>query len=291
MKIKGLIHFVDIENKIIGISAYKRIKFFYFQNSQMNIFKRYLYSGNFIELEYNETNLRTKNKYTAYVVDFVYQLYSTSQSFYDKKNINYSLKNFLKSLGNILVLDLEMTMPDYNKKGQPFKAELIQAGFVVIDTNGEEIERYSNYVKPTLAKTISKRVEDFLKISIDDFNYKAISYDKFYDDYKEIIENYNPTILVYGKNDIKVLTESYEINHKEPINNRFVNLCQLVKNYYDLKNDPGLFRLYKVYYGSSNEQVHDAFDDCEVTARVFSAFKKDVEQLSDSTSLIRKTFM
>ncbi|MBQ9124272.1 MAG: hypothetical protein IJY14_01150, partial [Acholeplasmatales bacterium] len=54
MKIKGMIHSIDIDAKIIGIKQYKRVVYFYFQNSQMNLFKRYLYKGILIELEYDE---------------------------------------------------------------------------------------------------------------------------------------------------------------------------------------------------------------------------------------------
>ena len=51
MKIRGLIHMIELDHKVIGIKLYKSIKFFYFQNSQMNTFKRYLYQDNWIELE------------------------------------------------------------------------------------------------------------------------------------------------------------------------------------------------------------------------------------------------
>ena len=98
-----------------------------------------------------------------------------------------------------MVLDLEMTMPSYSFKGKGFKPELIQAGFIVLDGEGEEICRYSNYVKPKLASHLSRRVLDFLNITAEEFNYKAISYNEFYEDFVEVIDNYNPVILVYGK--------------------------------------------------------------------------------------------
>ena len=48
MRISGFIHMIELDSKIIGIVTYKKIEFFYFQNSQMNLFKRYLYQGNWI---------------------------------------------------------------------------------------------------------------------------------------------------------------------------------------------------------------------------------------------------
>lgn len=294
MKINGIIHQVELHSKLIGIRQNKKILFFYFQNSQMNLFKRYLYKGNWIELEYDEDRVVKKGNKEAYVVSFIYKLYSISKLdqviYYDKSALNKSLSKFLKSLGNIMVLDLEMTMPSYNFKGKGFIPEIIQAGFIVLDGEGEEICRYSNYIKPTLSNKLSKRVEDFLKITSEEFAFKAISYNEFYEDFKEVIENYNPVILVYGKNDIIVLNDSYTINDKQSLKDktRFINLCQLIKNYYDLRNDPGLFKLYKLYYENEDVQIHDAFNDSFVTAKVFKAFKDDVNLKTNKAEVLRR---
>jgi len=177
-----------------------------------------------------------------------------------------------------MFLDLEMTMPDYKFKGKGFVTELIQAGFIIFNRNDEELFRYSNYVKPKIADSLSKRVEDFLGITQSEFYEKAIDYKSFYADFKKVLDKFNPVIVVYGRNDILVLNESYNINEVKSLKNetRFVNLCQLIKNYYELKNDPGLFKLYKLYYDEDDEQIHDAFNDCYVTHSVFKAFKDDI---------------
>jgi len=39
MRLKGIIHCVEVHTKLIGIRQNKRIVFFYFQNSQMNLLK------------------------------------------------------------------------------------------------------------------------------------------------------------------------------------------------------------------------------------------------------------
>ncbi len=209
MKISGVIHQVELHTKVIGIKQNKKIYYFYFQNSQMNLFKRYLDKGNWIDLEYyKEWNLKKRNK-EALVFSFIYKLYSIGKYeqviYYDKTALNQSLSKFLKTLGNIMVLDLEMTMPSYNFKGKGFTPEIIQAGFIVFDGEGEEICRYSNYIRPTLTNRLSKRVEDFLNISDEEFTFKAISYEAFYNDFSEVLDNYHPVIIVYGKNDILVL--------------------------------------------------------------------------------------
>ena len=294
MKISGRIHTIDIKNKLVGILINKKIQFYYFQNSQMNLFKRYLYVGNWVEIEYDESHKIIKGKKEAFIVSFVYKISSIDKYnkiiYYDKKMLNTSLSNFLKSLGNIMVLDLEMTMPSYNFKGKGFKAEIIQAGYMIINGEGEEIARYSKYIKPILQPKLSKRAEDFLKLDSFEFEANAISYDEFYEEFSEALDIYKPVILVYGKNDIIVLNDSYTINDKPSLSykTRFINLCQLIKNYYDLRNDPGLFKLYKIYYDNQDIQIHDAFNDSEVTALVFKAFKDEVNLKTNKVGCIRK---
>ena len=259
----------------------------------MNTFKRYLYQGNWIDLEYDDSHTVRKGTYSAYVISYLYRIEALGKLdhviYYDKLMINKSLSKFLNNLDNMMFLDLEMTMPSYSFRGKGFKTELIQAGLVVVDKHGKELYRYSEYVKPTLTNHLTKRVEDFLGITSQEFYKKAIDYQVFYNDFKGILDKYKPTIVVFGRNDILVLNESYTINGCKSLKTktRFVNLCQLVKSYYELRNDPGLFKLYKIYYDISDVQIHDAFDDCEATKQVFLAFREDTE-LRTKAALIRK---
>jgi len=282
LRIRGLIHMIELDNKIIGIKKYKKIEFFYFQNSQMNVFKRYLYVGNWIDLEYDEEKTTRRGPYLAYVISFVNRLEAEGLYdhivYYDKKDITSSLYDFLGSLDNTMFLDLEMTMPPYNFKGKGFRTEVIQAGFIIFDKNGEELMRYRNFIEPMITKTLSKRAEKFLGITNEEFIENQIPYLTFYNDFKEIIEKYNPAIVVYGKNDILVLNDSYLLHNVPSLKDqtRYVNLCQLIKSHYELRNDPGLFKLFQIYYDNEDIQVHDAFNDSEVTAKVFEAFREDI---------------
>jgi len=282
MKIRGLIHMIELDHNVIGIKSYKLIRFFYFQNRQMNTFKRYLYQDNWIELEYDENYLSRKGQYLAYRVSYVYKLEAIGKydhiTYYDKNILNNSLHKFLSNLGNTMFLDLEMTMPSYTFKGKGFITEVIQAGIEICDNDLNIIYKYSNYIKPKINKQLSKRAEDFLGISSTDFYDRAIEYESFYNSFNEMIYKYDPAIVVFGKNDQLVLNESYDINNLPSLVNktRYINLCQLIKNYYELKNDPGLFKLFGVYYDNSEIQIHDALSDSEVTRLVFLAFRKDI---------------
>lgn len=281
MRICGLIHMIELDNRIIGLKCYKHIKFFYFQNSQMNTFKRYLYQDNWIELEYEEEPIK-KGKFLAYKVESIYNLKAISKlnviTYYDKFEINRSLYDFLYNFDNLMFLDLEMTMPPFNFKGKGFKTEMIQAGYEIYNKNMDLVLKYSNYVKPKINKEISSRTEKFLGITIDEFNKTSIPYNDFYKEFNKSLDKYNPAIVVYGKNDQIVLNESYDINKKPSLSNktRYVNLCQIIKTFYGLKNDPGLFKLFSIYYDNQDTQEHDALVDSEVLRKVFLAFRKDV---------------
>jgi len=291
---RGPIHMIELDNRIIGIKEGKRILFFYFHNSQMNLFKRYLYQNNWIDIEYDE-RMTKKGGYLAYCVSVIYKIEVLNKLnhivYYNKAQINKSSYDFLNGLDYKLFLDLEMTMPSYTFKGKGFRTEIIQAGLLLVDKDGNEVFKYDNYIKAKLSPTISKRALDFLKISLDEYNLKAINYIDFYNVFRNIIEKYNPAILVYGRNDILVLNDSYLINEVESLKDkcRFINLCQLIKSFYELKNDPGLFKLYNIYYGNYDEQIHDALGDSFATYKVFEAFKDDIKN-SNMVDTIRENF-
>ncbi len=283
MKIYGMIHDVDLNNKIISIKKTNQVFFFYFQNGLMKLFKRYLYKGNMIALEYDESKIIVKNKRGAYLILFITNLYAPTKYknkvYYDKKLLNESLKNFLNRIGNILFLDLEMTMPSFHHIGE-FQSEIIQAGMLLVTNNNEIVEEKNFFVKPTKYKQINSRTFGFLNLDKNDYYKNSISYYDFYNEFKLILKKYRPTIMVYGKNDILFLERSYVINKVSSLNqnHRFVNLSQLIKNFYDLKSEPGLFKLYDFYYKESFVQTHDALEDSLITSKIFQAFKKDVNE-------------
>lgn len=289
----GVIYKVNKELRLIAVKGYNRIYYYYFHTSQIALYRRYLFFGNYIDLEYNEDRVLLKSGIEAFQIDFIYRIYYLDPyrrvNYYDYQELNSSLSKFLSSLGNMMFLDLEMTMPPYGHSGKEYIAEIIQAGFLLVDSNGEEITRYTNYIKPLRHPTLSNRTLKFLNLEEDTFNTKAIPYLEFYTDLKETLEYYRPAIIVFGKNDQMALNQSFKIHQIESLAPmfRFVNISKLIKNYYHLKQEPGLFRLYQIYYENDALQLHDAFNDSYVTKEVFRAFKNDVAHKTDFYSKVR----
>lgn len=293
MEIKGAIYSVDIKSKTIAIIKNHKLKFFYFQNNLMKRFKKYLYKGNFIKLVAEDT-IEDRTNSNSHLVIYVSEIFIPTKYgvkyLYDKKILNKSLIEFFDSLDYKLFLDIEMTMPGFNPNPD-FVPEIIQAGFFIVDKAGNIVEKYNYHVRPTKFHRINRRTRNFLHI--DGAVVKnAISYYKFYNKFKQILLKYHPAILTFGKNDRLFLERSYVVNSLPSLRyiSRFINLSQLIKNYYELKVDPGLFSLYEEYTGIRNLQTHDALEDALVTFDVYNFFIADMKKNSKihEGTLIRK---
>lgn len=283
MEIKGAIYSVDIKSKTIAIIKNHKLKFFYFQNNLMKRFKKYLYKGNFIKLVAEDT-IEDRTNSNSHLVIYVSEIFIPTKYgvkyLYDKKILNKSLIEFFDTLDYKLFLDIEMTMPGFNPNPD-FVPEIIQAGFFIVDKAGNIVEKYNYHVRPTKFHRINRRTRNFLHI--DGAVVKnAISYYKFYNKFKQILLKYHPAILTFGKNDRLFLERSYVVNSLPSLRymSRFINLSQLIKNYYELKVDPGLFSLYEEYTGIRNLQTHDALEDALVTFDVYNFFIADMKKNS-----------
>lgn len=296
MRIIGCIYNSSLKNRIIGIKTKYRILYLHFPNNQFSQLKRYLYPGTYVDVDFDEEKFYIRRGIAAYTINFVQQIYrfygTKKVQYYDYKELNSSLSDFLNSLGNIMFLDLEMTMPTYSYSGKGYRSEIVQVGYLLVNGMDDEITRYNQYILPKLHGDISKRTLNFLKISADTFHKNAIPYPMFYEDFKMIIQQYHPSIVIFGKNDRLTLNESFLIHHVESLASqiRYVNLSKLIQSYYHLTNEPGLFKLYQTYYDNDSVQVHDAFDDSYVTMAVFKAFKADVEHRTNFFSKIKEKF-
>lgn len=293
VEIKGMIYDVNLKGKTISVLNNHKLKFFYFQNNLMKRFKKYLYKGNFIKLvaeDSTESRAGVYSHLVIYVSEIFVPTNHGKKYLYDKTNLNKSLIDFFDSLDYKLFLDLEMTMPGFNPNPD-FVPEIIQAGFFIVDKEGSIIEKHNYHVRPTKVHRINRRTRDFLHMDSSVVK-NAVSYYKFYNKFKQILLHYHPAILTFGKNDKLFLEKSYVINSLPSLNyiSRFINLSQLIKNYYELKVDPGLFSLYEEYTGIENYQTHDALEDALMTFDVYNFFLVDMKNknIVKKGELIRK---
>lgn len=277
----GILYSVDIKNRIISLKESKRIIFFFLSKGLLKKYKNYLYKGNLVSFVCDDNKL-IKHEHLGYEVKYFKEISVPGRYgkdiLYSKRDIKLELKKFINNLNNLLFIDIEMTMPEYGMSGN-FSSEMIQTGFFITDKDLNIIEEYNYYIKPTVSKFISKRTKDFLNIDYEFLLDNGISYDVFYNKYKELLDKYKPAVIVFGKNDKSFLEKSFKTNNVKSLNNetRFVNLNQLVKTFYELSSDPGLVKIYENMYGISKiVQKHNALEDAYYTYYVYKKFKDDV---------------
>lgn len=277
MRIRGLIYNYDLDSQIVTIKYKKTLAAFYFQKSLFKNFKSYLVNGEIIDVFCYDTKILKNNRFVyqvMYLNELTLILPKKKKVFYDKLMIKESIKEFFLSLNYKMFIDTEMTMPGF--KSDNFKAELIQAGFFIVDKNNKIVEEYNFHIRPTVAKYINKRTKEFLHLS-KDIKKDEVSYYKFYNKFKTLINKYKPAIITFGKNDKLYLESSFKVNKLPTLSNlRFVNLSHIIKNYYELQSDPGLFNLYEHFYKKERIQTHDALDDALVLKDVYDAFLIDI---------------
>lgn len=275
--ISGRIFYIDEEERIIGIKVKDRQSYFYLQRSLLNKIGKYLEISRFIQFVVDdEPKIYRKTKvYTVeYIVKIMLIRYRKNIVYYDIKNIKKGTKELINTLNVKMFLDLEMSMHPYTVD-KYFTQEIIQVGYILIDENNNLIEEYNELIKPTLHKKLTKRTLKFLKITQDDVD-QGINYSDFYHHFSRAIRMYNPAIVVWGRNDFLALRDSYKINNLPSLKKktRYINLLKLHKNYFNLRNDLGLFNAHKTYSNIENSQAHNALEDAKFTQEIFEGFKK-----------------
>ncbi len=277
--ISGRILDINEEERIITLKVKHRLQHFYLQRSLMNTIGKYLCISRFIQFVVKEEP-RAYRTYKVQNIDHVLRImeirYRKNIVYYDFKNIKKGTKNLVNKLDNKMFLDLEMSMHPY-KVDRSFKQEIIQVGYVLVDKNNNQLEEYNEMIQPTLHKKITKRTQKFLQITQEDVD-QGIPFTEFYKHFTEVIDKYKPAIIVWGRNDFLALRESYSINKVPSLRKktRYINLLKLHKNYFNLRNDLGLFNALNLYTTREDTQVHHALDDAKVTKEIFEGFKKTI---------------
>ena len=93
---------------------------------------------------------------------------------------------------------------------------------------------------------------------------------------------YQPTIYVWGKNDYLMIDKSFNLHNVKPVTERknYVNLMQIIKNYYGIKNDIGLYAAFELLGAKPPLEVQDnnALHDAAAPLEVFHLFENEINK-------------
>lgn len=270
---KLIIKDIDYKNKTFYCYVGGKKTGFYLTNRLSKIFFESLSVGFLVDFEITERQKRVNNRLYHQVLHFnEIRNLRNKHSYYNHKKLKEDMVKFLSQRKYVLFLDLEMTIPYMRQRN--FKPEIVQYGLYLVDSTGKSIFEDSSYILPKLQNPVSRRTFKFLNINEDLFYSESKDYSKFYNTMKELIDKYDPKIVVWGKNDIIAINHSYHIHNKESLTTKddYIDLLKLHKDYFNLRNDLGLFKAYETYYEKSFVQVHDAKADAKITKKVYDAF-------------------
>lgn len=272
---KKIIYDVNRRKKAFYIIINNQKQGFYLTNKIYQTFFDYLQKGVLVDFEVTENSKIIGNE-KLFQVNYFKQIISLNPYYvhYDLYLLREEMKNVILNYKNFLFIDFEMTMPGYYNKN--FRPEIIQMGYM-LTTNGK-VKKNSYYILPEETKKLSNRTKRFLKLDEDLFYKEAKHFTVFYKELQDLIKKYNPKIVIWGKNDKTALDHAYNIHNLKPLtdDDSFMDLLKLHKDYFNLKDDLGLFSAHKNYYDENIIQTHDAKDDAFITKRVFEGFLKHI---------------
>ncbi|MBN2504572.1 MAG: hypothetical protein JXB20_04435 [Bacilli bacterium] len=274
----GLLHGVDESKRVLAIKTKHRVRFFYMAKSIFSTFMNYFGPGIYVFMTVTKESRTYKGYRVQNVINVDKVMEPNRQKpklFYDLSIIRSGIRTIVNTDKPKLFLDLEMSMPPY-RNYQTFVSEVIQAGMVLSDDQDKLLIEHAFFIKPKLFPDISERTRKFLKIQQNEVD-AGKDYHEFHRIFMDILRKYRPTIYVWGKNDKLELKKMNSIHQLEDftVKAQFVDLLQLHKIYFNLKNDLGLFAAYNMYSTEAlDQQRHDAFQDASITRNVFFWFRE-----------------
>lgn len=280
MQVYGRVHQIDKSEKVISIVVGEELKYYHLSNKNMKDFKMYLVREPYVFFEVKdeyEIHADIKCQVIDYFIKILVPGKKRTIVYYDMHEIQNGVKQIINRPQYRMFLDLEFTM------GGPKSysiIEIIQYGFILEDEEGKIVMQDSSLIRPMYAGALNKRTLEFLSRKEEDFK-DACGYIEFYQLLERIIKEYNPKIYAWGKNDCLSLEKSFKLNHLLPldIRNRYINLMQIIKNYYNHKQEMGLFSTYsEMKKEECKEQIHDALEDAYYEREIFHMFKDDINK-------------
>lgn len=279
-RIYGKIYDVLPEERAVRIETKDKLKILFMSRKTFKDFGPYFINNPYI-FAYISNEPKKQGSYKGHeVISFIKIIQNNIKKpkiFYDLSAIRRGVKSLLDRVGNKLFLDLEFTLPPYNQRSKHIP-EIIQYGIILEDAQGNIILDDSSLVMTKKKRSLNTRTLKFLSKDKSDFE-SACTYHDFYNLLKECIEKYDVKIIAWGKNDILILEKSFELHQVAPLDfrSRYINLMQVIKNYYNQKNDLGLFSTYQQMSNNEIEiQQHDAFEDALLTREIYHMFKENI---------------
>lgn len=280
----GIITNIDYENKVFYIIKANKKNAYYLSRKTREIFFDYLQVGIKISFKTSKRRKTRGNVKATQVIHIekIVRLSPKRQIVFNFGPLTKKMLDAILQYKYYLFIDFEMTMGPHYKKYTP---EIIQSGYVLIDNKCKIIKNKSYYVHPKLSDKLNKRTLKFLSLDNNLFKKKAKSYKYFYNDLNDIIKKYNPAIITWGSNDKLTLNKSYQINYSKKITNdlRFIDLQKVHRQYFKLKNDMSLFKLYNKLYpeNKKDHQAHHAGEDAMITFLIFNYYYKRLNTNKD----------
>lgn len=286
MRIHGKVIDTIPKDRIIKLLSSDRIYYLYFQRKDFREFGPYFFENPYIFVEVSNERRKIEN-YMVYIVTMfirivqpsIYTMTRQRKVYFDMEVIKKGVKKLINKPHNKLFIDLEFTMPPLYQS-MPYAQEIIQYGIVVEDKQGKIIFEDSSLVKPSRPYNLNKNTLRFLSLKREDFD-NACTYRDFYKVLSICLSSYNPKIYVWGKSDILAMENSFILNHIKSLGIRenHINLMQVIKNYYNYKDEIGLFQTYQNMSNSDlGPQQHNALEDAMITREIFNMFKIKINE-------------
>ena len=280
MKVYGKVYKILRKERLISIIINNRLQYFHMTNKNMKDFKNYLYKKPYVFLSCEDQSIKV-NGYKANEIEYFIKIIvprpKRSNIYYDISMIRRGVKSLINKPEAKMFLDLEFSLP---ASSGYHVLEIIQYGLVVEDKDGNIILEDTSLIKPLRRSALNNRTLKFLSLEYKDFN-NACSYIEFYQLLESCIRDYDVKIICWGKNDILALEQSFKLYHLRSldIRNRYMNLMQIMKNYYNYKQEMGLFNTYQeIAQVEETVQTHNAFEDAMIAREIYHIFKKRINE-------------
>ncbi len=125
-----------------------------------------------------------------------------------------------------IIMDLEWNN-SFNKATQKFMNEIIEIGAVKLDSQLNEVDTFSELIKPVISKKLRSRIKNLTHITNEDVR-AGKSFSKVIKEFEEWVGD-DAVVMSWGDTDIRTLLTNFKYFLKK-------DNIELIKNYVDLQS-------------------------------------------------------